>query len=187
MTQQTLQSETANQSWSDSQGRKWSTAIKAIDAVRLRDDSAVDLLDPKAMEVIFGSDPLKRIEVMGELARDQWAHQGLRYEDFADAMLSTPTSFIDATAALRVSIADFFRRLGREDLAAVVDRAWKVMRIDQQMRVEKANGQKVGQILQEAAKRSEADVDASLDAALDKIRGNRSGSSVDSAVPIGGH
>jgi hypothetical protein len=175
------------QSWSDSQGRTWSTAIKAIDAVRLRDVAGVDLLDPNSMESIFGADPLKRVETMGELAREQWQRLDLRYEDFADAILSTPTSFIDATAALRVSIADFFRRLGREDLAAVVDRAWQVMQVDRQMRIEKANGEKVGKILQAAADQSAADVDASLDAALDKIqiRGKRSGSSVDSAVPTG--
>lgn len=177
---------TEKQSWTDSLGRVWSTAIKAVDAVRLRDSAGIDLLNPNSMESIFGGDPLKRIEAMGELARDHWQGQGLRYEDFADAILSTPTSFIDATAALRVSIADFFRRLGREDLATVVDRAWKVMQIDQRMRLDRANGEKVEQILQEAAKRSEADVDASLDAALDRIRGKRSGNSAASAVPTGG-
>jgi hypothetical protein len=174
------------QSWSDSQGRIWSTSIKAVDAVRLRDSAGIDLLNPNSMESIFGGDPLKRIEAMGELARDHWQGLGLQYEDFANAILSTPTSFIDATAALRVSIADFFRRLGREDLATVVDRAWKVMQVDQQMRIAKANGEKVDQILQEAAKQSAADVDASLDAALDRIRGKHSGSSAASAVPTGG-
>lgn len=181
---------TAKQSWADSEGRAWLTTIQAIDAVRLRDSAGIDLLNPKSIEKLFGADPLVRIEALGELARPQWERKQLGYTDFANALLSTDTSFIEATAALRLSISDFFRKLGRGDLATVSDRAWAVMEADQQSREAKAGGAKVGEILALAQAKAEADVDRALDETLEKLSqtpGKASGSSLASAAPTGDH
>lgn len=156
------------QSWKDSEGNVWLTTFKAVDAVRLRESAAVDIMDPKSMEQIFG-DSLYRIEVMAELSRRQWEPKGLNYEQFSDAVMSTPTSLIDATTALQASISYFFRQLGRGDLATVCDRAWEMAVAQAKALEARAGGEKVGAILQKVAAKGMAEVDAELDRALEAI------------------
>ncbi|QDV26938.1 hypothetical protein [Aureliella helgolandensis] len=168
--------------WNDGSGQSWSTTIALSDALRLKQEMAIDILDPKSVEVIFGSDLVRRTEVLGELARPQWEEAGIAYTDFADLLLSGPTTFVDASDALRRGLSDFFRRAGREDLAIVADRAWKAMEAGMQVSVAKASGEKVGKILQAGIDRAEADLDKELDRALatlqaPRIAGSSSGSS----------
>ena len=173
--------------WTDSQGRKWSAYIRFEDAVRLREQNSIDLLDPKSMETLFSQMPLDRVEAMAELARSQWQRENLTYSDFTDALLSTESSFTDATAALRAAISDFSRRLGREDLAIVSDRAWKAMDLESQIRVQKASSEKVGQILDAAREKGARVIDEHLVDALATILGSSSGSSPESADSIVDH
>lgn len=161
--------------WTDADNRRWSAYIKLDDAVRLRETQSIDLLDPHSMEQLFGTNPLTRIEAMAELARRHWTDSGLQYTDFADALISTETSFEMATAALRAAIADFSRRLGRNDLAIVSERAWAAMDLDRRMRESKASGEKVGSVLEAARARSAKEVDEQLDRALAEIAGKPSG------------
>lgn len=160
------------QSWKDSEGNVWLTSFKAVDAVRLREAAGIDLLDPKTMEAIFGSDlteTLKRVEVLAELARRQWEAKGWTYEQFADSLLSTETSFTEATAGLRASISYFFRQLGRADLATVCDRAWEMMIAQLKAMEEKAGGEKVTRILERAAAKGMEEVERELDRALEDL------------------
>jgi Arc/MetJ-type ribon-helix-helix transcriptional regulator len=164
--------------WTDEQGDKWSTAIALSDARRLKDQAGVDLLDPKSIEVLFGPDLLGRIEAMGELARPQWEKRELTYDDFADRLIGGPETFADASDALRRALSDFFRRVGREELAVVADRAWEAMAADAQMRIGKAKGDKIGKLLNSGVTRADAEIDRALDAELAKLSsGPSSGSS----------
>ncbi len=72
--------------WKDSEGTTWSTIFKAVDVVRLRESAGLDLLDPKSMKVIFGTGPLKRIEILAELTRRQWEAKGKSYEEYSDLL-----------------------------------------------------------------------------------------------------
>lgn len=177
------------QSWKDSEGNLWLTTFKAVDAVRLREAAGIDLLNPKTMEAIFGSDlseTLKRVEVLAELARRQWESKGLTYDQFADALLSTETSFTEATAGLQAAIAYFFRQLGRRDLATVCDRAWEMMVAQLKAMEAKAGGEKVTKLLERAAAKGMEEVDRELDQALADL-GQPSGSSSDSTAVTGGN
>ena len=163
--------------WVDANGKRWSTAIRFQDAVRLR-DLGTDLLVPATMEQIFGKNPLDRIEVLGELARPQWEQAGLAYVDFAGLVLGGETTLADATAALKAALSDFFRRLDRNDLAVVLDRAWDAMVKGLRLAVEKAEGTKVGEILAMSVAKMSRDIDEGLDRAMEKltaIHGNTSG------------
>lgn len=158
-----------NQTWKDKDGRQWSTTFRSIDAVRLRESAGFDLLNPKSMEKLFGSeltDSLKRAEVIAELNRRQWEQAGLSYEQFADALFSTETSFVEASAALQASIAYFFRQLGRVDMATVCDRAWQMMVAQLKALEAKAGSEKVGKLLEVAAAKGIQAVDRELDQAL---------------------
>lgn len=177
---------TPNFTWTDAHSRKWSACISFDDAVRLRERASIDLLDPRSMETLFSSNPLQRVEAMAELARRQWETAGLQYTEFTDALLSTQNSFTDATAALRSAISDFSRRLGRNDLAIVSDRAWESMDMESKIREQKASGEKVTQILQAALARGERQIDDALDKALATL-GNTSGSSPGSLDSTGGY
>lgn len=165
-------------SWTDATGDRWSGFIHLADARRLQETQNIDLLDPKSVDVLFGGNPLCRIEAIGELARPQWTAAGLAYDEFAERLVSGPTTFVDATDALRRGLSDFFRRLGRDDLAIVADRAWEALAADADLRRTKASGTKVGEILAAGIQRSEREIDAELDRALATmaIPGQQSGS-----------
>jgi hypothetical protein len=155
-------------SWSDSSGDKWNAAITLVAALRLRDTQQIDLLDPKSMETLFGVNPLLRVEAIAELAREQWEGRSLDYKAFAERLLS-PGAFPKATAALRAAISDFFRRLDRNDLAIVSDRAWEAMEADRQMREAEAASDSVGVILEAAQRKGKAQMKGALQKALDEI------------------
>lgn len=158
--------------WQDANGKRWSTAIKFQDAVRLRESAGIDLLLPATMEQLFGPNPLERIETIAELARPQWQEANLSYTEFADLIVGGPTTLIAATAALRSAITDFFRRLDRNDLAIVVDRAWDAMVKGLQVSIEKASGPKIGQVLQAAIDKMDREIDDGLDKALQSMLGS---------------
>jgi hypothetical protein len=162
-------------SWSDSSDHKWSAAITLAAAKRLKETQSIDLLDPQTMATLFGPDPLVRVEAIAELAREQWQALSLDYAAFAERLLS-PGSFPKATAALRAAISDFFRRLDRNDLAIVSDRAWAAMEADRKLREEEAGGNRVGNILEAAQRRSRNMMESELDKAFHKINGTESGS-----------
>lgn len=174
--------------WTDSSGDKWNSAITLAAAKRLKETQSIDLLDPKSMETLFGVDPLVRIEAIAELLREQWStDRKLTYEQFTDRLLS-PGAFPAATAALRAAISDFFRRLDRNDLAIVSDRAWEAMAAEQQMREREAAGERVGVILDVAQSKAEARMRAALQEALNQIQdGPVSGSSQRSPALTGDH
>lgn len=177
--------------WRDTNGRPWSCAITLGAAKRLKDTQSIDLLDPNCVDILFGSDPITRIEAIGELLREQWTAADCTYEQFAELLISGDTTFDDATEALKAGLSDFFRRIGRRDLAAVIDRAWDAMTADAELRLSKANGPKVAQIFERTLAESARQIDAELDAALGKMHastptpGPQSGSSPGSPASIG--
>jgi hypothetical protein len=179
--------ETNQMQWTDAQGAHWSTVIKFESAIRLRETQAIDLLNPKSMESLFGADPTLRVEAIAELARPQWEERKLNYLQFVDRLLSGQTTFAEATIALKAALSDFFRRLDRADLAVVADRAWAAMDCERKLRETAANGPKVGKVLEAGLVASEKLIDAGLDKALEEAEklGNTSGSSPGSAVSIG--
>ena len=160
--------------WTDASGDRWSGFIALADAHRLKTTQSIDLLNPQSIEVLFGPDVYKRIEAMGELARPQWTEAGLTYDDFAERLLSGDETLLDASNALRSGISDFFRRIGRADLAVVADRAWKAMESEAQLRLDRAAGEKVGQILEMGLAKSAKGMDDELDRVIETL-GNQSG------------
>lgn len=164
--------------WGDETGRQWSCAIKLGDAQRLKETQGIDILDPSAMEKLFGSGPLVRIEAIGELSRPQWEAAGLTYQDFVDLLIGTDTSFASATAALRAALSDFFRRLDRHDLAIVVDRAWVALVAEMNHQVELANSPMVGKAMDTAVANAMAEKSAKLEKVLKQLEtpGELSGS-----------
>lgn len=173
--------------WTDSSGDKWNSAITLAAAKRLKETQSIDLLDPKSMETLFGVDPLVRIEAIAELLREQWStDRKLTYEQFTDRLLS-PGAFPAATAALRAAISDFFRRLDRNDLAIVSDRAWEAMEADRQVREEEAAGDGVGTILDAARRKAKQQMKDALNRAFEEVNGPESGSSQPSLASTGDH
>lgn len=170
--------------WTDASGNRWSGFISLSDARRLKHSQSIDLLDPRSIEVLFGGDLFQRVEAIGELARPQWTEAGLTYEDFADRLFSGEETFLQATNVLRMGISDFFRRAGRGDLAVVADRAWNTMQAEANLRMARAKGEKVGEILNRSLAESEAALDRELDRVLETL-GNQSGSSPESPGSIG--
>jgi hypothetical protein len=158
--------ETPKLNWSDATGGKWHFFISLAAARELKNTQSLDLLDPRCVERLFGADPLARIEAMAELARTQWTEAGLTYANFAELIIGGPTSYDDASAALKAGLADFFRRIGRGDLATVADRAWEAITAEMQLRTQKAAGPKVGEIFAAALKQTDEGIDAELDRAL---------------------
>lgn len=152
--------------WTDTAGTKWNCHIGLAAARRLKQTQEIDLLDPKSVDILFGYDPLKRVEAIAELAREQWTEAGLTYEDFAELLVSGGETFIAASAALKAGLSDFFRRLGRADLAVVADRAWAAIVAENTLRMAKASGPKIGQILDAAIERAGSDIDNELDRVL---------------------
>lgn len=181
--------ETPTLNWNDASGSNWHFHISLSAARRLKQTQSIDLLEPTCVEILFASDPLKRIEAMAELAREQWNAAGKEYEEFADLIVGNENTFFAASAALKAGLSDFFRRLGRADLATVVDRAWEAMAAEMQVRLAKAGGRKIGDLLDVAVKRTESEIDAELDRALARMgrtTGEPSGSSPASPESIGG-
>lgn len=176
--------------WTDATGDRWHFHIPLTAARRLKQNQSIELLEPSCVEILFASDSLKRIEAMAELAREQWTEAGLTYEDFADRIVGNETTFLDASAALKAGLSDFFRRLGRAELATVADRAWDAMAAGMHLRTEKAAGPKVGALLDAAIKRTETEIDAELDRVLEQMAvttGPPSGSSQVLSGSIGDH
>jgi hypothetical protein len=132
------------------------------------------MLDPEQLKTFF-ADSLRVIETIAELCRPQWQDRGMTYEAFADLIIADESTFLAASQAFANAIADFFRRIGRPAMGAVVDRAWEAVKVHEEIAVEKANGPKIGNLLETMRVKLDRDFDEAIERAHAEIRGDKSG------------
>ena len=160
--------------WRDASGRDYTFRLTLGDARRLK-DKGVDLLDPDAMQHLF-VDSLKVVETISELLRPQWEQRGLTYEQFAESLIDEASSYLKACEAFSAGLADFFRRLGRNALAAVVVRAWAAIVSTEDAMVARVAGPGVDKLLAMAVTKAQNEFDRAIEKGLEQISGPESGS-----------
>lgn len=160
--------------WTDSAGREWSCRIGVADARRLK-DRGTDLLDSESMKTFF-ADSLNVIESIAESLRPQWESKGLEYVDFFEVITESEAVYRACTDAFVAGLADFFRRIGRPAMAAVVEKAFAAMGVAEETMIARVNGPKVAELLEVASERMQKEFDQNIDQEIDKIRGAPSGS-----------
>lgn len=105
--------------WTDSQGRRWTVCVKIGDARRLK-AAGLDLLDPAKLQTIL-ADELEQLDLLRRLLEPQAAGYGLADPAaFEEALTAGPDDFPKALAALLGELSVFFRRLARHKAAGLL-------------------------------------------------------------------
>lgn len=125
MTTTTARTLPAN-TWTDSQGRRWSVTIRIGHARQLK-AAGLDILDPPTLDTIL-RDELAQLNLLRHLVEPQAAAHGLADPAaFEEAMTAGPDDFPQALAALLGELSGFFRRLARHKPANILaDAAAKI-------------------------------------------------------------
>jgi len=110
-----------NTTWKDNHGRDWSARVTLAEANRLRSDG-FDLLDAESLKALT-ADPFKVVELIAAVHAEQCEAAGMTRADFAEVCTETEAVAIAAADALVEALADFFTRLRKPALAAVVRKA----------------------------------------------------------------
>lgn len=107
--------------WTDNAGREWTARVTIGLAEHLR-SGGIDLLDPKSLASIV-DDPLRVVGLLCDLHAQQWQELGITRGDFAEVVTETAEVATAAVEAMTEGLADFFARIRRPALAAVVREA----------------------------------------------------------------
>lgn len=156
-----MSQQTKSQRWTDASGRQWIAKIDIGDAERLR-TIGLDVLNPKAIGNVF-ADPFKVVELIVAVHEKQWTAQNLTDGDFAAIATETEEVANAAADALEVALADFFRRLRRPALAAVVERAGDAARKTQAAATAKVNSPRAIAAIEAEANKALAKLDEEIE------------------------
>lgn len=151
--------------WTDSQGRTWSARVTIAEALRLKKEDDIDLLDSRAITELV-SDPLQIVYLLCCIHSPQCEEHGVAGAgDFAEVCTETEAVAIGAVDALSEGLADFFGRLGKPSLANVVRRAMQAARQAEQAanRVIEEQGESVVRMV---AGKAESDIRKAIANAL---------------------
>jgi hypothetical protein len=108
--------------WKDSQSREWICRLTVAEAMRLKSDDGIDLLNAEVLAEHSG-DPLKAIFLLVRIHAEQWKEEGLTHGDFAEICTESEDIAIAAADCLMAALSDFYRRLRMPALADVVEKA----------------------------------------------------------------
>jgi len=108
--------------WKDGAGRDWVCKVTVSVAEALRGEG-IDLLDPKAVSQLYSKDPIEFVAFAAKLHKSQIEEQGLTVGDFVDLATDSEEVSNAMLGAVEAALCDFFRRMRRGALAAVVQRA----------------------------------------------------------------
>jgi hypothetical protein len=122
--------------WRDRNGDQWDFSLKISDRARLK-AAGIDLFDSEQLKKLFFN-PIDTLELIAECERGLWEGK-LTYEQFADLLTADEESLDAATLAFMVALADFFRRLGQKQTAALVARAYQAAQQIGKAAVERIN------------------------------------------------
>lgn len=139
--------------WRDSQNRAWSCRLTIADAKRLK-AAGVDIGNPETYKALFG-DALSIIEVIAEALRPQWEKAGLTYEEFADVLIETESSLATAIECFNAGLKDFFRRLGENAKATIVEKAEQAAKLSKAAQEKRANSSQVDSLIRKALEEEE--------------------------------
>lgn len=115
-------------------------------AEALRGDG-IDLLDPKAVSALYSKDPIEFVLFAAKLHKSQIAEHGLTVGDFVDLATDTEEVSNAMLGAVEAALCDFFRRMRRGALAAVVQRASESAAALDARQVELIESERVGEAL----------------------------------------
>lgn len=149
--------------WRDAQEREWTCRLTVAEAMRLKSDDGIDLMDANCLAK-HASDPLQVVFLLVRIHAPQWQAAGLTHGDFAEICTESESVAHAAADCLMAALADFYRRLRMPALADVVAKADAAS---------KAAATRAQQMLDErgdaAIARVVGDVEKELQAALDQV------------------
>lgn len=158
--------------WTDTQGRVWRAHVSIGTAERLRAEG-IDLLDPKQLGTIY-QDPFQLVRLNAAIHREQWEELGLSEGDFLALSTDDEYAARESIAAMEAGLADFFHRMRRESLAAVLTAASDAARETDRRQVAKLQTERARQAIDAEIARALKPLDDALEKS---IAGNTSGSS----------
>ena len=109
-------------SWNDGSGREWVCKVTVSVAEQLRGEG-IDLLNPKVVSQLYSKDPIELVQFAAKLHKSQIEEYGLTVGDFVDLATDSEDVSNAMLGAVEAALCDFFRRMRRGALAAVVQRA----------------------------------------------------------------
>jgi len=148
--------------WVDDANRTWVAKITLETARKLR-DKGFDLLDPEALKNLI-SDPFVVVEFLIEVHREQFEKLDLSDGDFAELCTANPEVSEAAADALVEGLGNFFERVRRPALAAVVRKTLDATRAVENQATERVMT-RGGPAIDKAVRRSLEQLDAAIDAA----------------------
>jgi hypothetical protein len=152
----------------DAEGREWSVVITLGMAERLR-DIKLDLLDDDRRAEIL-QDPILVLKLFHELCRHQCEGHGLDYDGFSEVLTKC---FEPSLAALVDELAVFFRSLGMEAQAMLLEKLTEVTRQSRELGVQKLSDGRLDALIGSVMK----DASSQIDEGLTKLSGSEFGKS----------
>lgn len=155
--------------WRDNQGRPWTCRLTIADVKRLKANGC-DIADAKAFQSLF-ADSLAVVEIISEAMRPQWESAGVSYEQFAEIITEDVGRLLQVQEAFAAGLADFFRRLGDNAMAIVVEKAQAAAAKSRASRIARASSERVDKMITQALAKEESDFQKQLDAEEAKLSG----------------
>ena len=113
--------------WTDARGKQWSARMTIGEAIRIKSEDGIDLLDAEQLGTTT-NDPLAVVHLLCCVHGPQIEKNGMTRGDFAEICTETEAIANAAVDALVEALADFFGRLRKPALASVVRKAIEAAR-----------------------------------------------------------
>ena len=152
----------------DAFGAEWRIWIAVGTARRLKTLSdPIDLFDAKTLQRVL-DDLYSRFDLLWELVAEQAESIGVTKDEF-DERLADGDAFFASCEALRAELENFFLRVGRPDLARILQRTHEAATRLQTIATEKIDSPKVLNAIENQMTRAESEIDQAIDKELAKL------------------
>ena len=151
--------------WIDARGEKWSARMTIAEAIRIKAEDGIDILDAEQLGTTT-DDPLAVVHLLCCVHGQQIEEAGITRGDFAELCTETEEVANAAVDALVEALADFFNRLRKPALASVVRRSIEAARATEQQANE-VLANRGNEVLRSVMRKSRDAITKALDAAIE--------------------
>lgn len=168
--------------WTDSSGRRWSTAVNVNVARRVKDQLGVDLLDAFDGKLLgrLADDPVLLVDTLYLVCKPQADERDVDDTGFAELLVGDTIE--QAASALVRGIVDFFP----QDRGAVLERLWNATTQTRTQATRLATDKLDSPQMEAAMKTALTKAESEIDQRLTEL-GDTSGSLPESSVSIPAH
>lgn len=153
--------------FTDENGTVWAVRVTINVYRELRSDFDVDLLAPDGIQRVLEDRGLWG-EVLISVCDRERQQRSITVDDL-DFLLAEPKTYIAASEALAVALADFCRANGSDEIATVLNKTMKAMKTASSVATKRLEGASMERLIAKATKKAEVEIDRAMAMAEEKL------------------